>query len=124
MNSPNPYETTDRATAAPVPKRRLSRLVGAIVLAVGLIVLAYGVTAFWLLTSLPPNGGAYGRLPSLYLMLGGIVTTLIGLATRPSAGRPANYDSSSGAFPSIRSRYGLLLILLIIIILFGVVSRL
>jgi len=90
----------------------------------GLIVLAYGVMAFWLLPSLPPNGGAYGRLPSLYLMLSGIVTNLIGLAARSYDSSPKTNTPSSEAGRGIPSRYGLLLLVLIIIILSIVVSRL
>lgn len=47
-----------------------------------ILVTAYGAVAFFLVQTLPPNGGTNGRLPSLYIMLGGIIGMLVGAAGR------------------------------------------
>jgi len=52
------------------------------VLIVTMLATAYGAVAFFLVQTLPPNGGTNGRLPSLYIMLGGIVGMLVGAAGR------------------------------------------
>ncbi|MEM8782298.1 MAG: hypothetical protein AAGE65_05505 [Planctomycetota bacterium] len=51
-------------------------------LLVSLLVAAYGCVAFFLMNDLPPNGGPQGRLPSLYVMLGGIGGMLVGTVGR------------------------------------------
>ncbi len=116
----NPYEPTDSASSSS-SARSASQVAGTSVFIVGLVVLAYGAIAFWLVPSLPPNGGTNGRLPSLLVMGAGIVLTLIGLAVRGLR------SSKKSAVPSgqneIPTRYGLLLLLAIVIFLVIVISQ-
>ena len=60
----------------------MARKIGNAILAVAAIATAYGALAFFALTDLPPNGGVSGRLPSLYIMLGGMGGMLIGSVAR------------------------------------------
>lgn len=52
------------------------------ILIVAVLVTAYGTVAFFVVQTLPPNGGTSGRLPSLYIMLGGITGMLVGAVGR------------------------------------------
>jgi len=56
----------------------------------GVATSAYGAVAFWILHSLPPNGGGSGRLPSLYVLVGGMAAMLLGLVIRDLRLRPAD----------------------------------
>ena len=55
---------------------------GTAILLLSAFVTAYGAVAFFLINSLPPNGGGYGRLPSLYVFLGGMGGMLLGVTIR------------------------------------------
>ncbi|GIW96263.1 MAG: hypothetical protein KatS3mg110_4304 [Pirellulaceae bacterium] len=99
--------------------RQLIRRVGTVVLIVGAVVLSYGAVGYWIIPSLPPNGGAYGRLPSVYVMGVGMVGALLGLVLRGMWGR-APVKSGSSVSPLI----GIALLLAILVIFFFVVSRL
>jgi hypothetical protein len=104
--------------------RCASKAIGTVILLVGLTVLVYGAVAFWLINSLPPNGGASGRLPSLYVMGAGMVVALTGLVVRDLGGRNKKDKPAGEVNKVIPTRYGLLLILGIVIIFFVVVSQL
>ena len=59
-----------------------SRLVGGLVFLVGAAGSAYGALAFWIWQGLPPNNPLSGRLPSLYVLAGGMALMLFGLTVR------------------------------------------
>jgi uncharacterized membrane protein len=99
-------------------------MVGTGILILGLLVLAYGAVAFWLINSLPPNGGAQGRLPSLYVMGGGIVGVLIGLAMRVQRSERGSSAAPRGAGDHIPTRYGIALLVGIVIVFILVVAQL
>jgi hypothetical protein len=67
----------------------MTRKFGNGILLISAIVAVYGALAFFLITSLPPNGEAYGRLPSLYILFGGISGMLVGIAFGGLRLRPA-----------------------------------
>jgi hypothetical protein len=94
---------------------------GMAILGAGLAILAYGAVGFWLINTLPPNGGANGRLPSLYVMGAGMVVAVVGLVVRDIR---AGGESQEGARRGIPASYGILGLLAILIILFLVISRL
>lgn len=71
MSSSNPFDAPGQLEKLSGTTGRLSQAVGTGILITGLMALAHGAVAFWLISSLPPNGGAQGRLPSLYVMGGG-----------------------------------------------------
>lgn len=105
------------------PKPGVLRKIGTAVFAVGLLILADGAVGFWLINALPPNGGASGRLPSLYILGAGMIVTLLGLALRgiPSAWQKDPTDPASKK--SIPTSYGLLLILTILLVVIFLISR-
>jgi hypothetical protein len=80
----NPYASPTADDGGPPEGRgrRTTKIVGAAILAAGLICLVYGAVAFWLVQTLPPNGGPTGRLPSAYVMGVGMVIAILGLAIR------------------------------------------
>ena len=90
------------------------------VLATGLVVLAYGAVGFWIINTLPPNGGASGRLPSLYVMGAGIVLSVVGLVARDFRDGRISQEDTQG----IPASYGILGLVAILIILFFVISSL
>ncbi|MBA4032098.1 MAG: hypothetical protein C0478_14575 [Planctomyces sp.] len=104
--------------------RRASKGIGTAILLVGLMALAYGAIAFWLIKSLPPNGGANGRLPSLYIMGVGVVVAVIGLIVRDLRSNSKKNEPAGEASKGIPTRYGLLLLLGIVVMFFVVVSQL
>lgn len=57
----------------------MQRTIGTVILIAGGVLTAYAAIAFWLLKSLPPDGGHQGRLPSLYLLFTGFAVMLVGL---------------------------------------------
>ena len=60
----------------------MARKVFTAVLILAVLVTAYGALAYFVVRTLPPNGGGSGRLPSLYIMLGGIAGLLVGAVGR------------------------------------------
>jgi hypothetical protein len=99
--------------------------VGTAVLVGGLATLAYGALAFWVFISLPPNGGASGRLPSLYMMGVGIAITLVGLTVRGlGAAGGTQTAGAHGAHKPIPAGIGIVVLVAIIIAVFVVISRL
>lgn len=96
---------------------------GGAILALGLLVLIYGVVACWLVPALPPNGGPNGRLPSLYVIGVGIVITIAGLAVR-GGGHRGGSDPAAPAPRGIPAAYGILILVAILAGLFFVISRL
>ena len=125
MNTPNPYQPPDQNVSQPPSKRRVPQVIGIATLMIGLIVLGYGVVGFWLIPSLPPNGGIYGRIPSVSVMVAGMVTSLLGLMVRDFASRKLNSHSPNPTREKsgIPTRYGLILILTIVIIFIVVIAR-
>ena len=123
MHADNPKSAPECAVSPSMPNRSILRRIGTAILAIGLAILVYGAAGFWLINALPPNGGANGRLPSLYVMGMGIVVTLLGLATRGlrfrAKGVPLGDESATG-IPTI---YGILLFVAILIALIVVISR-
>jgi hypothetical protein len=67
----------------------MTRKFGNGILWISVVVAAYGALAFFLITSLPPNGEAHGRLPSLYILFGGISGMFMGIAFGGLRLRPA-----------------------------------
>ena len=124
MNPDNPYEAPNKMSSTTSQRRRILIAIGTGILLFGLAVLAYGATAFWLINSLPPNGGANGRLPSLYVMGIGIVVAVIGLIARDLRVGNKGNASADVASKEIPTSYGILFFIVILIIFFVVVSRL
>jgi len=124
MNADNPYEAPKDKAAAPTPTRHVSKMIGTGVLVAGLAILAYGAIAFWLINVLPPNGGANGRLPSLYVMGAGILVAVVGLVARDLHLGGKDNRSTRVSRKGIPASYGILVLLAIVIILFLVISRL
>ena len=104
--------------------RGVSRKIGTAILVLGLLILTYGAVGFWLINTLPPNGGAYGRLPSLYVTGVGIVVSVVGLAARGLRFGREDNRSSEGSRKGIPTIYGILGLVAILIILVFVISRL
>jgi hypothetical protein len=122
---PNPYATpTASDPKPPDSNRRIARGIGTAILAAGLVVLAYGAVAFWLVQSLPPNGGASGRLPSLYVMGVGILGAIIGMVVRDVrlAGPARQPDGSSRK--GVPTSVGILILLAIVIAAIVVIAQL
>jgi hypothetical protein len=124
MNADNPYEAPEDTVAGSTPARHVSKIIGTCVLVAGSAILAYGATAFWLIKTLPPNGGANGRLPSLYVMGAGIVVAVLGLVARDLRVSRKEDRSAGVSRNGIPASYGILILLAIMIIFFVVVSRL
>lgn len=120
----NPYAPPTSEDDGPPkgPGRRVAKTVGAVILAAGLICLLYGAVAFWLVQTLPPNGGPTGRLPSVYVMGTGMVIAMIGLAVRDL--RLAGGAKQQDGTPSkgIPTGVGLLLIAAMVLALIIAVS--
>ncbi|MBN1854101.1 MAG: hypothetical protein JW829_15345 [Pirellulales bacterium] len=124
MSSENPFKTPKEDPAAATSARSFSKTLGTGIVLVGLAVIAYGAVAFWLIQSLPPNGGGNGRLPSLYVMGLGIVVAVVGLVARDlRVGRKAKQPSGETR-KGIPTGYGILFLLAILVIFFLVVSQL
>ena len=60
----------------------MARTIGIAILLVGAGVTAYAALAFSLINPLPPNSPTAGRLPSLWLMFGGMAGMLLGSVIR------------------------------------------
>ena len=84
----NPYrapETPQESAHSGPPVKAVTttiQKIGTAILLVGVIVEAYGAVAFFINTSLPPNGGASSRLPSLYVLFVGMGAMLLGVIVR------------------------------------------
>lgn len=124
MRDDNPYRASEEDAVPSTPTRHVLRNIGTAILTVGLAILAYGAIGFWFINSLPPNGGASGRLPSLYVMAVGIVVAVVGLIARDlRIGRHVNpHDEVSRK--GIPTSYGILGLLAIVIVVIFVISRL
>lgn len=119
QNSPYRSETSEpHENGSPTLRGKI----GLLVLGVGLVVLAYGAVAFWVMPSLPPNGGASGRLPSLYLMGGGIVSVVLGLAIR-GLNTNGQGDTQKTGKGSVSPLVGILILFAILAAFIGVVSQ-
>lgn len=131
----NPYQTPSSDPQAPNPPHQSSSKtgnssgmgavakIGAGVLILGLMVLAYGAVGFWLINNLPPNGGAQGRLPSLYVMGIGIVLSTIGLSIRGFRLSQNDNEASRGASKGVPSSVGILILIAILVVAGFVISQ-
>lgn len=73
----NPYKSP---TESPSPaKRGFKRSLGTAILCLGVMATVYGLFNFFVAQRLPPNNPTDGRLPSLYVTVGGLGTMLGGL---------------------------------------------
>jgi hypothetical protein len=124
MKADESKNTNDNTSQAPDENRRVSKILGTTILLAGLTILGYGAIAFWLIKSLPPNGGTTGRLPSLYVMGGGIVAVLIGLALRDLRLGKKPPHSATAQKKGIPAAYGVVLLVTILVIFFAVISQL
>ena len=123
MSDSNPYASPTEGKAATKSGSGWNK-VGTAVLVVGLATLAYGAVAFWIVQSLPPNGGASGRLPSLYVMGAGIALSLLGLTALGF--RWSGKENPTGDTPrkAIPTSVGILVLLAIIIAVIVAISQL
>jgi len=80
--SQNPYETPQGNSPQPGSRRPVRAVIGLTVCLIGAGISAYGAVAFWILNRLPPNDETSGRLPSLYVLFGGMALLLVGLTIR------------------------------------------
>ncbi len=119
----NPYAAPSAPDESPPSgeRRRVARAIGTAILAAGLVVLTYGAVAFWVIRSLPPNGGPSGRLPSLYVMGVGILAVIIGLAVRGS--RSARQAEEPDGPKTIPTSMGILVLLAMVIAAIVAISR-
>ncbi len=120
MNRDNPFKATEVDPSLTPPSRSLRKTIGRCILGVGLLLLAYGAIACWVLPTLPPNGGASGRLPSLYVIGAGMVFSLVGLVATGGGGVADGKPASKG----IPTWLGVAIILGIVVAFFAVVSQL
>lgn len=83
-NSPYEPPATRQDGAANASKQGAHKVrkLGTVILVLGVAVLVYGALAFFLVRSLPPNGGSAGRLPSLYVLFVGMGIMLFGAVVR------------------------------------------
>jgi hypothetical protein len=101
----------------------MSKIIGTLVLAAGLICLAHGAVGFWVIKSLPPNGGASGRLPSLYVMGAGISVAFVGLTVRGLRFSKNDGKSDKASPKGIPTLYGIIILFGILALLIFVISR-
>jgi hypothetical protein len=80
--SPNPYQAPQGNSTPPRSRAKIRTIIGLAILLAGLGVAVYGAVAFWVLQGLPPNNSSSGRLPSLYMLFGGMGLLLLGLTIR------------------------------------------
>jgi hypothetical protein len=104
--------------------RSIARTIGTAVLVAGLLLSAYGAVAFWLIQRLPPNGGASGRLPSLYVMGVGLAVSFIGLMARDLRFIGKRNPASASSQKAIPTSLGIFLILAIVIAAIAAISLL
>jgi hypothetical protein len=114
-NPYNPYEASKETHLfANEPPSIGLKFAGGVVLLIGIILLGYGAAAFWWKPTLPPNNREFGRLPSVYVMGGGIAVSLIGLVMR-TLGR----GKSSQVAVQSKNQTSVFGILLLVAILIG-----
>lgn len=123
MCSDNSRNVSVNDSQASTSCRYVLRRIGTAVLVAGLAVLAYGAVAFWLINNLPPNGGAWGRLPSVYVMGVGMVVALFGLTAREFRFRRKVDSSGKVTCRGIPTWLGVLVFLVIAALLVFVISR-
>jgi hypothetical protein len=111
----NPYDSPRTDTLGPPSRLKLRRRVGTGVFVIGLVTLAYGTIAFWVIPSLPPNEFTTGRFNSLYVLGAGMIISLCGLAIRDTRVKSKPVADSTGR--GIPTSVGLL-VLLIAVVLF------
>ena len=99
-------------------------MIGTFILVIGGLILAYAATAFWLFNDLPPNDAIHGRLPSLYLMGAGIVIAVVGLIASDQRVSRRDKSPKEASRKVIPTRYGIIGLVLILIIIFFVISLL
>jgi peptidoglycan/LPS O-acetylase OafA/YrhL len=116
MNTDNPYEPPSDLPTASTQTRATAKVVGTVILLVGLAVLVYGAIAFWIVPSLPPNNISNGRLPSLYVMGLGILVAVVGLVARDLRSCRTRNGVSNQAKKEIPSSYGILLVIAVFIL--------
>ena len=78
----NPHKATDQSAGHPSRSLPIRAILGNTVCFIGAGGAAYGALAFWVFQALPPNDLISGRLPSLYLLAGGMALLLVGLTIR------------------------------------------
>lgn len=110
----NPYDSPRTDSIHPPSRFKLRRKVGTGVLVIGLGTLAYGVIAFWIIPSLPPNEFATGRFNSLYVLCAGMIISLCGLAIRDTRVNSTPVADSPGS--GISTGVGLLVLLIVVIV--------
>lgn len=113
----NPYKASSTEAPHSSLRMNLRRGIGTGVLVMGLLVLAYGAIALWIIPILPPNEPTTGRLNSLYVLGAGMIISLIGLAVRETRRSTRTVDGSPES--GVKTSVGLL-VLFVAAILFGV----
>ena len=103
--------------------RGILQTIGTVILLAGAAILAYGAAGFWLMPTLPPNGGVNGRLPSLYVLAGGMAVAFVGLVVRGFRVGSQNTIRANSR-QGIPALYGILALVAILILFIWVVSRL
>jgi hypothetical protein len=97
--------------------------IGTAILAAGLALLSYGAAGFWLINALPPNGGIYGRLPSIYVICAGSVIAVAGLSMRGLRFGKRGDLPGSGSSKRIPAAYGIVVLVALVAALFIAILR-
>ncbi|QDV25899.1 hypothetical protein [Aureliella helgolandensis] len=113
MNT-NPYHPPEADTIHAVPRFQLRRKFGTGVFVIGIVTLAYGAVAFWIIPSLPPNELSTGRFNSLFVLGAGMIISLCGLAIRDTRVKSKSGANSPGS--GISTSTGLLVLLIVVIV--------
>src|SRR4051812_45357860 len=111
----NPYESPQAAPESRRSSFAIANSAATTIVVLGLAALAYGALGFWIVPALPPNSGWSGRLPSLYVMGGGMLAAVAGLATKSLAAPTA----AKGAVPT---GVGLLVIAAVIALIVAIAA--
>ncbi|WP_461505859.1 hypothetical protein [Rhodopirellula baltica] len=123
MTQHQPYESPSVPTESAAPSKSLLGKIATGVLTLGLMVLAYGAIAFWVLPFLPPNSESEGRLPSLTVMGVGVLVTVVGLVLR-SLTTSKDPEPNVNQPKKIPAMYGVAILLGILGLVFFVITRL
>lgn len=124
METNNPYESPEEDSLPSGPGRSALRDTGTGLLCLGLGLLVYGALGFWVFQTLPPNGGASGRLPSIYVMGSGILALLIGSGLRGMAGKVTGPETVGDSKPQVPTWIGVLVLLGILVTILVVIFSL